>query len=352
MIRKKLLHNIFKSAVLLLLLVSGTPLRAQDNSTDPVAENMLVYQRSYGGWPKAIGNIKVDYSRPISDEQRKEIRATTDNDDATIDNKATSREIVYLMKAYGQTKNQRYLQAAKEGIDYILKAQYENGGWPQYYPNKKIYRAQITYNDDAMINVLNILFDVANKSGDYAVLDETYVAKAQKAVDKGIDCILKTQVVINGKRTAWGAQYDEKKLVPAKARAFELPSLASSESASVVKFLMRIKQPSAEVKDAIQGAVTWFDQVKITGYRTDRIDAPSEEKGKDVVLVADPSSTIWARFYDLQTMQPQFVGRDSVPKTKLADIDNERRVGYAWYGNWGEKVAKEYPKWKKANGIE
>ena len=29
----------------------------------------------------------------------------------------------------------KYLNAAKRGIDYLLTAQYANGGWPQYYPD-------------------------------------------------------------------------------------------------------------------------------------------------------------------------------------------------------------------------
>ena len=329
------------------MLIHSSPILAQ--ATDPVAENMLVYQRSYGGWPKALGKEKVDYNKSLSEEEKDEIKATANDVDATIDNKATSREIVYLMKAYGLTKNQSYLDAAKHGIDYVLKAQYDNGGWPQFYPDTRMYRAEITFNDDAMVNVLNILLDVARQSGDYAVLGNEYAKRAQSAVDKGVACILKTQFVKDGKRTAWAAQYDQHSLTPAKARAFELPALASSESVGIVRFLMRIDHPTKEIKDAILSALSWFDEVKIVGYRADHIDAPNEVKGKDLVLVKDESSTIWARFYDLDKMQPQFVGRDSVPKTKLSDIENERRAGYAWYGVWGAKLPKEYEKWKKKN---
>lgn len=325
---------------------------AQTASVDSVAERMLVYQRSYGGWPKAIHEQKVDYNIPLTEQVRKEIVQGIGNDDATIDNKATSREIIYLMHAYTTTKNEAYLKAAERGIDYLLEAQYDNGGWPQYYPNKKIYRAQVTYNDDAMINVLNILQDVAELKGDYAVLGQEYAKKAQKAVDKGLKCILKTQITLKGKLTVWAAQYDEKTLVPAKARAFELPSLSSSESSNIVKFLMRQKNPSPEVIKAITSAVQWFDDAKISGFKVERIDDTKQPKGKDVILVPDTSSVIWARFYDLDKMEPMFVGRDSIPKKTLAEIDNERRTGYAWYGVWGAKLPKEYDKWKKANNIK
>jgi PelA/Pel-15E family pectate lyase len=346
---ENLIKSVCKLMLMIVLAIPAAGLYGQAQ-TDAVAENMLVYQRSYGGWPKAIGNKKVVYDKPLTAEQKKLVQATVNDIDATIDNKATSREIVYLVKAYAQTKNQQYLDAAKKGIDYLLKAQYSNGGWPQYYPDKRLYRAQITFNDDAMINVLNMLLDIAQQSGDYAALGNDYAKKAQAAVDKGVQCILNTQYKWNGRLTAWAAQYDQQKLTPAKARAFELPSLASSESRNIVKFLMRIPNPTAEIKTAVNSAKEWFEQTKITGFKTEIINAPAEASGKDVVVVADPASTIWARFYDLETMQPFFTGRDGVPKTKLAEIDNERRVGYAWYGVWPQQLLeKEYPAWAKKN---
>lgn len=333
-------------ALLMLWLTQGNA-QAQK---DAVAENMLVYQRSYGGWPKALNGKKVDYNISLSEAQILDVRATSNNDDATIDNKATSREIVYLIDAYAKTNNPFYLGAAKKGVDYLLKAQYENGGWPQYYPDKKLYRAEITFNDDAMVNVLNILFDISHEAANYKALGGDYIQKAQAAVDKGVSCIIKTQYSWNGKLTAWAAQYDPVKLVPAKARAYELPSLASSESHNIVNFLMRIENPSKEVKTAISAAVKWFEQAKITGFKTQRIEAPSAPGGEDVILVADPASTIWARFYDLNTMQPIFCGRDGIPKTKLSDIQIERRAGYAWYGVWPKQLLeKGYPKWAKKN---
>ena len=34
---------------------------------------------------------------------------------------------------------------------------------------------------------------------------------------------------------------------------------------------------------------------------------------------------------------------------RFADIPNERRVGYAWYGVWPEKLlGQELPRWRKA----
>jgi len=313
--------------------------------TDSTAEKMLVYQLGNGGWPKQLEDKSVvNYGATLTPELLAKVKATKDLH-ATFDNKATSREIVYLVQAYKKTQNKNYLKAAEKGLDYVLKAQYANGGWPQYYPDQSSYRSEITYNDDAMINVMNILQDIANKKNDFEVVNPAYVLKAQKSVEKGISCILKTQVKQNGKLTIWAAQYDKDSMLPAKARNFEPASLSTSESAGIVRFLMNVKNPSAEIKSSIDAALKWFDTYKISGYRFDR------EKGKTAALVADNSSMAWARFYDLDKNVPIFGDRDNSIKSKLEELSPERRNGYAWYGNWGQKlIEKEYPKWLAANG--
>lgn len=313
--------------------------------TDSTAEKMLVYQLGNGGWPKQLEDKSVvNYGAPLTPQLLAKVKATEDKH-ATFDNKATSREVVYLVKAYKKTQNKTYLKAAEKGLDYILEAQYANGGWPQYYPDQSLYRSEITYNDDAMVNVLNILQDIATQKNDFEIVDKAYIQKAEKAVAKGVDCILKTQVKQNGQLSIWAAQYDKDSMLPAKARNFEPASLSTSESAGIVRFLMRIQSPSIGIKTALAAAIKWFDTYKITGHRFDR------EKGKTAALIADSSSMVWARFYDLDKNAPIFGDRDNSIKLKLEELSPERRNGYAWYGNWGQKlIEKEYLKWLAANG--
>jgi len=313
---------------------------------DSTADKMLAYQLSNGGWPKQLEDKSVvNYDLALTPEIKEKIKATTVLH-ATFDNKATSREVIYLVKAYKKTQNKNYLKAVEKGLDYIFEAQYPNGGWPQYYPDRATYRSQITYNDDAMINVLNILQDITTQSNDFETVNVSYIEKAKTAVNKGISCILKTQVKQKGKLIIWAAQYDKDSMLPAKARAFEPASLSTSESVSIIRFLMRFKNPSMEIKNSITQAVNWFSEHKITGYRFDR-----ETTGSG--LIADNTAVVWARFYDLEENIPIFGDRDNTVKLKLEELSQERRNGYAWYGNWGQKlIERDYPKWLASNGIK
>jgi PelA/Pel-15E family pectate lyase len=327
------------------------PLAATASQTDSTAEKMLAFQRSVGGWPKAVNDVKVDYTRRMSADDLKAAHRDESREDATIDNNATTREITYLLTAFKNTNNLAYRQGAEKGIRYLLKMQQPSGGFPQYYPESNLYRAQITYNDNAMVRALQVLKSVADKKGDYALVDASLVAPAQRAVAQGVQCILKTQFKQQGKLTVWCAQHDRTTLLPCKARAFELASLSGDESVGITEFLMSLDQPTPEVRRAIAAAVAWFEASKIPNMAVKDIVDPKQPKGRDRVMVPEAGSTLWARFYDLDTNQPIYVGRDGVKHAQLADIEVERRTGYVYASTWPEKLlTREYPKWQQKWG--
>ena len=66
----------------------------------------------------------------------------------------------------------RFKDGILRGIDYLLDAPYENGGWLQYFPSRKGYYPHITYNDDAMIGVMRVLRDVVQEREPYAFIDQ------------------------------------------------------------------------------------------------------------------------------------------------------------------------------------
>jgi PelA/Pel-15E family pectate lyase len=313
-----------------------------------IADNVLLYQRDSGGWPK-----NIDMAAALDGGQKADLAGQKRRPDSTIDNRATYTQMAFLARVYNATKTERFKDSFLKGVDFLLRAQYENGGWPQYYPDLTGYRKHITFNDDAMIGVMSILRDIAGKDPVYAFVDGDRRARAEKAVQKGIECILNCQIVVNGARTVWCAQHDEKTLAPAPARSYEKVSLSGSESVGIVRFLMSIDRPGPRVVEAIQAAVSWFDQVKITGIKLVKKQAASLPGGFDLVVVEDPGAEpLWARFYEIGSNRPIFSGRDGIVKYSLAQIEPERRIGYRWYVSTpAVLLKKDYPAWRKKVGL-
>lgn len=292
-----------------------------------IAENILSWQDEYGAWPKNMNT---------SEERR---TAEKSDLDGTFDNRATTDEMRYIAHIFNATNDSVYSDAFIKSLELIFESQYPSGGWPQHYPAGKGYARYITYNDDAMIRLMEMLADVISDPM-YLFVSDDRIDKAKKAYEKGMQCILKCQVKVNGKLTVWCAQHDEITYEPRPARSFELTSLSGGESAYILHFLMKQDKPSRDVVKAIEAGVNWYKDSKVEGIRLKWVD------GK-LRAVDDPEAKpIWGRFYEIETNRPFFCDRDGIPKYDYNRIDQERSTGYAWYGYWGEGVLDEYEKWK------
>jgi len=309
-----------------------------------IAGNVLQYQTPTGGWPK-------NHDMTVPPDAAFLAETAPDHRAPTIDNDATTTQIQFLARVDAAQSDANRQQAIVRGIDYLLTAQYANGGWPQYYPVIPGYYTHITYNDNAMVNALNVLRAVSVGEGPYAFVDQDRRAKSADAVQRGISCILRTQVKQDGQLTAWCAQHDESTLEPAWARNFEPPSLSGNESVAIVRFLMGIDNPPPEVIAAIDGAVTWLHAVPVHGLRIENTVAA--DGGKDRHAVSDESApALWARFYELGTNKPIYVGRDKVIRYDFNEIERERRIGYNYLGEWPAKlILQDYPRWRERNHL-
>jgi len=324
-----------------------TPLWYETDEAARIADQVVLYQRDNGGWEK-----NIDMSGMLTQNEREKItKSKTDISETTIDNKTTYAQINFLAKTITAslrkttppTNFPKHKEAFFKGLDFLLSMQYENGGFPQFFPLQKNYSRHITFNDDAMIGVLKVLREIAKKKEDYLFVDEERRAKSEKAVEKAIPLILKLQVEINGKKTIWAAQYDEITLKPANARKFEPASLTAGESVGIIRFLMLDAKPNQTIIDAIESAVNWYKVNKINGIRWER------KNGENVVIKDKNAPPIWARFYEFETMKPIFIGRDAIIHYDVSEIEAERRNGYAWYiSEPNELIEKDYPKWLKS----
>jgi PelA/Pel-15E family pectate lyase len=334
-----------RSIALLLLLTTSNGVLAADglrryldhpsdwfagDEASRIAANILSHQTNLGGWPKNRDTTArmQDEAVPVQ---------------ATFDNGATTNELRFLARMYQATHDERYRTAFEKGMDYILQAQYANGGWPQFSPPGRGYARYITFNDDAMVRLMEFLRETFTET------TYGFLSAARRAFDRGIQCFLKCQIKVDGKLTAWCAQHDEIDFAPRPARTFELASLSGSESVGIVQLLMSLDTPSPEIVDAIDAAAAWFEAAQLRGIRQIIERDEKSPKGTNKVVVKDPSAPpLWARFYEIGTNRPIFTDRDGVPKYDLADIGHERRNGYGWLGNRPQKLLdQDYPTWKK-----
>ena len=332
-------------------MINPLPNRPKYKPTDleQIGDNIILFQKTNGGWAK-----NYDVFAILSKEQRDSVSVRKNELNTTFDNGTCYTQIDALAIVYEATKKDKYKESALKGIDYLLEAQYKNnGGWPQFYPLETDYSRCITFNDGAMIGVMELLKEILDKHPKYDFIDFERRKQIELAYNKGLDCIIKTQINDAGKPTAWCQQYDEVSLQPAWARKFEPASICNQESSDIVLFLMSIDNPSKEIIDAIQNAVIWFQDSRIFYTRVDRIPAPRMEtpfrvSTSDRVVVTDNNAPpIWTRYYELKTHRPLFCNRDSKVVYSLAEVTRERRDGYSWYNYAPQKVFKQYPKWQQ-----
>jgi PelA/Pel-15E family pectate lyase len=319
-----------------------------DVAIEKIADNVLLYQRENGGWPK-----NYDITAILTPKQADSLVSTKNILNTTFDNSTTFTHVQYLAKAYTILKNEKYKLACLKGIQFILTAQYKNGGWPQYYPlDKKNYSRHITFNDGAYMGIMETLKLMVEKDSNFNFIDKTTLKRIKIAYDKGLDCILKMQIVDNNRLTMWCQQHDDVTLLPTWARAFEPPSICNGESTAIVLFLMNIDHPSKEIIKSVQSAVKWIDDSKIYNTKVITIPAPVEKSKwatstEDKIVVTDITAPpIWTRYYELGSNKPLFCDRNSKYLYSLAEVSRERRSGYSWYTYAPSTVLKKYVKWQ------
>ena len=322
-----------------------------------IAENLVSFQTPAGGWSKNTDYAKSPRApgEAFGAENGSLFPGTNDFDKpantnwsyvGTFDNDATTTELNFLAKVISASKSDsdNLKKSFVRGVNYIFAAQFPNGGWPQVWPLQGGYHDAMTFNDDAMLHVVEFLRDVAAGQNEFAFVPTELRTKADANWKRGLDCILASQVVANGQRTAWGQQHDALTLQPVSARNYEMPSLASSESATIVLFLMQLPNPDARTVAAVHSAAAWFQKTEIKGKSFQVVGKESRK-----LIDAPEHAAMWARYYEVGTDKPVFGDRDKSIHDDVNEISRERRKGYGWFKDTPKRVLEHYPKWAKAH---
>jgi PelA/Pel-15E family pectate lyase len=291
----------------------------------------------------------ADFDKPVDPNWH--YIATLDNDATWMQINFLARVTTALLAAHRNAEAAPIRASVERGVRYLLNAQYPNGGWPQVWPLEGGYHDAITINDDAMLHAIEILRDVADREAGFVFLPAALARRAGPAADRGIGCLLRLQIMENGAKTVWAQQYDALTLEPTSARNYEMASLSSGESATIVEFFMQLPNPTHAEIAAVQAGAAWFTKAAIYGYRFGsgdfRADRSSPE-GRKLVAVAG-AGPIWSRYYQVRTDKPIFGDRDKTIHDDVNDLSRERRNGYSWYNTDGLAVLAQYKTWAQTH---
>ncbi len=309
--------------------------------------NVTTWQMDNGGWGKNNINGYMepwDGIEPISPYTCGKSDCPNGTYLGTLDNNATTSEIRFLSKLYSTSSNEKnrtiFKNSASQGLDFILKSQYESGGWPQVYPERiGTYSNLVTFNDHAMIRAMLLIWDIIEykepfSTGIFSGLNRTIL---EDSLDRGLDFILKSQIRDEGGTlTVWCQQHDPISYEPMPGRAYELPSKSGWESVGVTALLLNWPDRTEVVENATWSAVGWFHENMVVGkeYNMKPNGTFTEKEG----------SMMWYRFYNLSDDQFFMAGRDSVKVYSISDLTFEMKTNYQWAGNWGADLVLETSK--------
>ncbi|NQT52694.1 prolyl oligopeptidase family serine peptidase, partial [bacterium] len=275
------------------------------------AARALVFGQLWsGGWA-----YHIDFAPP-TDERRlayrhlprpksKKVRVHS-----VLDDNTTQAALRCLMAVDARTGDKAVHEAARYGLDALLRAQLPKGGWPQVFgqppPEQKLtpfvriepdgsrtthqrpirYWHYYTFNDGVLTDCVATCLDAYERYKDERYLD---------AVRKAGDFIVLAQLA--PPQAGWAQQYTPD-LKPEWARRFEPPAACSLVTYHTIGSLINIWLATGDAKylKPIPAALDWLERSRLPG------DRPR-----------------WARFYELGSNRPLYFVKDTYELTYKAD---------------------------------
>ena len=182
---------------------------------------------------------------------------------ATFDDAGTAEASQLLLRVYLEKRERKYRTPLDKAIQFVLDAQYPNGGWPQRFPfvesgglhGHADYTPYITFNDDVAGENIEFLLYVhqALGSNDPRLVD---------AIQRGMDIFVATQQPLP--QPAWGLQHFPDTLKPAPARTIEPQAFATHTTATNIRSMIGFYRLTGDRKflARLPEALDWLDQVK------------------------------------------------------------------------------------------
>ena len=224
-----------------------------------------------------------------------------------MDDNISQGALTFLMEMDKEINEQWLDESVSLGLNFIMKSQFGNGGWPQWYPLIGDYHDYYTFNDNTINDCMRVLLKAHRQYGKIELL---------LSAQKGGDFIILSQV--SSPQSGWAQQYSHD-LKPAWARSFEPPAVCSAVTVRNMRTLVDLYLYTKDEKylAPIPDAIAWLMRSKIDNNE-------------------------WARLYEVETNTPIYGDRDGKIHYNYDEISEERRNGYSWKGEYGVNGAIEY----------
>lgn len=181
-------------------------------------------------------------------------------------------------------------------IEHVLRAQLPNGCWPRTYPLRGGGDDAVVIDHPGLLSVLWFLRPVAN--GELLHVDNALLRRAEQGLLRGVECVLRSQVVVDGRRTGWGGRLDPLTLAPLGRDADGAAGLSAHATPWLAQFLMALETNDARVAAAVHGAAAWMRETMLWGLADRPGEAPVPTPG---------AGPLWARFYETGWNRPLFL---------------------------------------------
>jgi hypothetical protein len=219
----------------------------------------------------------------------------------TFDDNTTQGAASFILHLYQKTLDPAYLEPLKRALNFVLIAQYPNGGWPQRFPlhydfghdGLPDYTSCYTLNDGAMNNTIDLLLEAYEFFG-----DERYLESAKR----GGDFFMIAQGPEG--RAAWTDQFGMN-LQPAWGRTHEPASYQVRYTLSTIQELEKLFLYTDDKRylRPIPAALDWMESV--------------------IIGISEKGEPKYATWYDPETNFP--IIRETLP-----EVNSEGYVKYRY----------------------
>jgi hypothetical protein len=259
-----------------------------------IAENVVLWQRHTGGWPK-----NIDMARPLSEDERAKLRDEQKLDDSTIDNDATAVQLRF-------PRHGRRRPAARSSL-------------LPCWPDSSTCSPRSTPTADGLSTFRcgkttratspSTTTPSSTCSG-FLAMSQPHERRSPDSTTRfALAHALPSNVATSRASDSDQGQWCADGLVPAVRRehaaARRRPHLRTSihqrlETAAILTYLMKIDKPDAPTIAAIEAGMAWLVKSQIRGLRVEQKPDAAGPAGYDVVATPDAGAPpVWARFYDI-----------------------------------------------------